>query len=165
MNNEKNPLSLGDTLNLEVVVTNKTDQIVNIIDTRSDLGSFLESGYAFRYSMFGEEEAHNTSFCAPLMKVRSINTKTEFPPHHKATTSVTVEYKEKLVHYYSLRRQYDGPVLSFTKFAIPAKGGGKFKLWVEYDQTKTVENYTQNKNGIRLWKGKVRSNTVTFDVK
>ena len=157
--------AFGDKLDLEVVVTNKTDKTVSIIDKRSDAGSYLKSGYAFRYSLFKDTEAHDTFYHAPLMKDRSSNEVSEFAPHQKETTSVEITYLEKIEHYYFASKQHDGPTLSFTQYSIPVKGSGKFKLWVEYDQTSTKENYTQQRKGIQLWKGKVMSNTVIVEVK
>ena len=78
---------------------------------------------------------------------------------------VEIDYKEKINNYHFYSQEHDGPVLSFTRHAIPVKGSGKFKLWVEYDQTSAKENYTQQRTGLHLWKGKVMSNAVIVEVK
>lgn len=160
-------LSLSDELEFDVIITNKTDQIVSIVDERTDLGSLVTSGHSFRYSIVGDSESHDTVYCAPFMKISSVNKVTTLNPHFKQITSVKITYLDKFDHYDFFSDKYDkhGPVLYFTKYLIPAKPKTTYKIWVEYDQSNASENFIQKKRGINLWKGKVMSNAVLVHVK
>ena len=77
----------------------------------------------------------NQTFFYTSPKVRCDKKKSEIPPQQQQLTSVEITYIKQLERYHFSHDGPDGSILSFSKYAIPVEGSGKFKLWVEYDQT------------------------------
>jgi hypothetical protein len=91
---------------------------------------------------------------------------TTLPPFQRIVHKFTIKREEKIECWHDTSNK-DKPHLVFgdcVKYGIPLASNGQHKLWISFDETHARENYTQTKNGIFLWKGKVNSNEIVVTI-